>query len=230
MAWHGQQLNVQTDDEIIISLPEDRSTGYRWSIASPDPSSRRAATPPPPPFADDRLPGSAALPLAEPKVTPRRKPPSQAVDRARQPASAEKPEPLSIAGGRAAVVGDVYIADGTPQAMTDAAIRSRRLARLGASEALEAVRHVRDEKIVVGTVGRRVLGIRLTEPGTTQLRLVLRNEYGDTDPVDEYRITAAVEARREAFTIDQISDDDDWTEAALERRRSAAPASADDPR
>ena len=127
MAWHGQQLNVQTDDEIIISLPEDRSTGYRWSIASPDPSPRRAATPPPP-FADDRPPGSAALPLAEPKVSPRRKPPSQAVDRARQPLPTEKPEPLSVAGGRAAVVGDVYIADGTPQAMTDAAIRSRRLA------------------------------------------------------------------------------------------------------
>ena len=230
LAWHGQHLNVRTDDEIIISLPEDRSTGYRWSIASPDPSPRRAAAPPPPLFADDRPLGPAALPLAEPKAAPQRRPPSQAVDRARQPAPADKPEPLVIAGGRATVVGDVYIADGTPQAMTDAAIRSRRLARLGASEALEAVRHVRDEKIVVGTVGRRVLGIRLTEPGTTQLRLVLRNEYGDTDPVDEYRITAAVEARREAFTIDQISDDDDWTEAALERRRSAAPASADDPR
>lgn len=231
LAWHGQQLNVRTDDEIIISLPEDRSTGYRWAIASPDPSPRRAATPPPPPFADSRSAGSAALPPAQRPGTSRRRPPSQAVDRARTPAPAKKPEPLSIAGGRAAVVGDVYIADGTPQAVTDAAIRSRRLARLGASAAREAVQHVRDEKIVAGAVGRRVLGVRLTQSGTTHLRFELRNEYSDDDPVDEYRITATVEARHETFLIDQISDgDDDWAKAVVERRRSAAAASTDDPR
>lgn len=73
--------------------------------------------------------------------------------------------------------------------------QSRRLARLGASESRDAVQHVRNEKIVAGAMGRRVFGIQLREPGKTQLRLVLRNEYGDADPVDEYRITAAVEAR-----------------------------------
>lgn len=230
-AWHGQQLNVRTDDELIISLPEDRSTGYRWSIASTDPSPRRAATAPPPPYADDRPVDSAELQLVEPKTATRPKPPGQAVERARRPASAAKPEPLSIAGGRAAVVGDVYIADGAGQAMADSAIRSRRLARLGASQAREAVQHVGEERIVAGAVGRRVLGVRLTEPGTTQLRLVLRNEYDDADPIDEYRITATVEARREAIPIDQISHgDDNWAEAVLERRRSAVAASADDPR
>ncbi|WP_420438085.1 ImmA/IrrE family metallo-endopeptidase [Candidatus Poriferisodalis sp.] len=230
MAWHGQLLNVRTDDEIIISLPEDRSTGYRWSIASPNASPRRAAAPPPPPFADDGPLEPAALPLAEPKAAPRARPPSQAVDRARQPASPDRPEPLEIAGGRAAVVGDVYIADRFSQAMTDAAIRSRRLARLGASESRKAVQHVREEKIVAGALGRRVLGVRLTEPGTTQLRLVLRNEYGDADPVDEYRITAAVEARREAITIDQISDGTDaWANITREGKRSGVTSSADDP-
>ena len=230
MAWHGQQLNVRTDDEIIISLPEDRSTGYRWSIASPDPSPRRAAAPPPPSFADDRPLGMAALPLAEPRATPRRRPPSQAVDRARQPLSSDRPEPLVIAGGRAAVVGDVYIADSAYREMTDAAVRSRRLARFGASESWEAVQHVRDEKIVAGALGRRVLGVRLTQPGTTQLRLVLRNEYGDADPVDEYRITAAVEARREAIAIDQISDGTDaWADITREGKRSGVTSSAAEP-
>ena len=129
------------------------------------------------------------------------------------------------------MVGDVYIADGTSQVATDGAIRSRRLARLGASEAREAVQHVRNEKIVVGAVGRRVFGIRLEEPGQTELRLVLRNEYGDADPVDEYRITAAVEARREAFTINQISDGtDDWANVERDRRRSTAAAFVDEPR
>lgn len=230
MAWHGQRLNVRTDDEIIISLPEDRSTGYRWSIVSSDPSPRRAAPPPPPPFADDRPLEPAALPLAEPKAPPRARPPSQAVDRARRPSSPEGPEPLVIAGGRAAVVGDVYIADSASQAMTDAAVRSRRLARLGASDAREAVQHVRDEKIFAGALGRRVLGVRLTEPGRTQLRLVLRNEYGDANPIDEYRITAAVEARREAIAIDQISDDTDaWANITREGKRSGVTSPADDP-
>ena len=231
MAWRDQQLSVRADDEIIISLPEDRSTGYRWSIPGTGPSSRRSATHPPPPFADNEFPGWTGLAMAEPEAELLRKPPSQAVDRARQPSPTENPEPLPIAGGRATVVGDIYIADNSPQVMTNAAIRSRRLARLGASEAQEAVQQVRNEKIVVGAVGRRVFGIRLEKPGKTDLRLVLRNEYGDSDPVDEYRITAAVEARREAFTIDQISDGDDaWADAARDRQGSAAAAPVDEHR
>lgn len=231
MAWRDQQLNVRTDDEIIISLPEDRSTGYRWSIPSTDKSPRRSAALPPSPFAEDALSDQAELTMAGPKAELPRKPPSQAVDRARQPAPKEKPEPLPIAGGRATVVGDVYIADGSSQTTTDSAIRSRRLARLGASEAREAVEQVRNEKIVLGVVGRRVFGVRLEEPGKTELRLVLRNEYSDADPIDEYRITAAVEARRETFTIDQISDGgDDWADVARERRRSTAAASIDESR
>ena len=129
--------------------------------------------------------------------------PNNGVGSARQPVQAKKPAPLPIAGGRATLVGDVYIADGTSEAMTNAAIRSRRLVRLGASKSWEAVQQVRSEEIVVGAVGRRVFGVRLEKPGTTELHLVLRNEYSDADPVDEYRITAAVEARRETFTIDQ---------------------------
>ena len=231
LAWRDQQLNVWTDDEIIISLPEDRSTGYRWSIPSTDLSPQRSATQPPPSFADGKFQGWLELAIAEQKAEPRRKPPSQAVDRARKPAPKEKTEPLPIAGGRATVVGDAYIADGSPHVMTDAAIRSRRLARLSASESGDAVQQVRDEKIVVGAVGRRVFGIRLQEPGKTELRLVLRNVYGDSDPVDEYRITAAVEARREAFAIDQISDDDDdWADVARDRRGSTAAASVDEHR
>ncbi len=229
MAWRGQQLNVRTDDEIIISLPEDRSTGYRWSFPSTDARPQRVATVPPPPFADDHPVDSASLSLVAAKAAPPRTPPSQAVKRARRPVPSDDAEPLSIAGGRATVVGDVYIADGAPKALTNAAIRRRRLARLGASEASGALRHVRDEKIVVGIVGRRVFGIRLTEPGTTQIRLVLRNQYGDADPVDEYRITAAVEARRESFTIDQISDGaDDWVNLMRDGRSSDIAASADE--
>ena len=90
MAWRDQQLNVRTDDEIIISLPEDRSTGYRWSILSADSSPRRSATQPPPPFANDNFQGWVELAMTDPKAEPRRKPPSQAVDRARKPAPAEE--------------------------------------------------------------------------------------------------------------------------------------------
>lgn len=230
MAWRNQELSVRTDDEIIISLPEDRSTGYRWSIATTDPVPRRSATLPPPPFADTELPELAELAMAGSETTPRRKPPTQAVDRARQSATTDRPEPLPIAGGRATLVGDAYVADGTSQMMSDSAIRSRRLARLGASEALEAVEHVRGEKFAVGAVGRRVFGIRLEEPGETELRLVLRTEYGEVDSVDEYRITAVVEARRGGFNIDQLSDGDDgWADVAQERRRSTT-ASVDETR
>lgn len=229
MAWRDQQLDVRTDDEIIISLPEDRSTGYRWSIPVTGPSPRRSASQPPPPFAEGEISDQAELEMAKPKAEPRRKPPGQAIDRARQPAPKKKPEPLSIAGGRATVVGDVYIADGSSQAITDSAIRSRRLARLGTSEARETLQQIRNEKIAVGKVGRRVFGIRLEKPGKTELRLVLRNEYSDAEPVDEYRITAAVETPRKTFTIDQISDGgDDWVEITRERQHLTTAASIDE--
>ena len=231
MSWHGHHLNVQTDDEIVVSLPEDRSTGFRWSVGNPDPRPRRSEAPPPPPFADSPLLDSGALSMTVSKAASHRNPAKRAVDRARQPVPKQKPEPLPIVGGRATVVGDVYVADGSAQVPTDAAIRSRRLARLGASESHEAVQHVRNEKIVAGYVGRRVFNIRLSEPGTTQLRFVLRNEFSDSDPVGECRISATVEERRGAFSIDQISDgDDDWADVARERRRSGVVAAADEAR
>lgn len=228
LAWHGQRLNVRTDDEIIISLPENRSTGYRWSIAGTDRSPPRSPTLPPPSFAGSNLRGSAELVAPARQATPRTAPPGQAVQRARQPLPTAQPEPLLIAGGRAAVVGDVYLADDSTQALTNAAIRSRRLARLGASQAQDALEHVRDERIIAGTAGRRVLGIRLNEPGETQLRLELRNEYSDADPLEEYLLTASVEARREPFTIDQLNDSS--AKEGRDRRHSTAAVSTDEPR
>lgn len=228
LAWHGQRLSVRTDDEIIISLPENRSTGYRWSIAGAERYAPRSPAPPPPSFADSSLRSSAELVAAARQAMPRSAPPHQAVRRARQPLPTAQPEPLTIAGGRAVVVGDVYLADDASQALTNAAIRSRRLARLGASQAQDALEHVRNERIIAGTAGRRVLGIRLSEPGETQLRLELRNEYSDADPVEEYLLTATVEARREAFTIDQLSDGS--ASEARDRRRSTAAVPTDEPR
>ena len=69
MAWHNQHLRVRTNDEIVISLPEDRSTGYRWSIASTDQKPPRPATPPPPPFADEHSSSLGNLAVASRRVT-----------------------------------------------------------------------------------------------------------------------------------------------------------------
>ncbi|MXW75455.1 MAG: ImmA/IrrE family metallo-endopeptidase [Acidimicrobiaceae bacterium] len=231
LSWHGHHLNVRADDEIVVSLPEDRSTGFRWSVGSPDPRPRRSAAQPPPPFADSPPLDSGALSMAVSKAMPHRKPAKRAVDRARQPVPKQKPEPLPIVGERATVVGDVYVADGSAQVPTDAAIRRRRLARLGASASHEAVQDVRNENIIAGYVGRRVFSVRLSEPGTTHLRFVLSNEFSDSDLVDEYRITATVEERRGAFSIDQIRrEDDDLADVARERRRSGEVVSADEAR
>lgn len=191
LAWHGQQLNVHTDDEIIISLPEGRSTGYRWSIASTGPN-----------------------------------PPRLAVERERRPAAAAQLELLPVAGGRATVVGDVYLADGAATALPDAAIRNRRAARLGASQPQGAVQHVREERATAGTAGRRVLGIRLREPGVTQFRLELRDELNEAEPADEYRLTVAVEARREGIPIGQLSDGGEGWANAVRGRQCAAAAVA----
>ena len=44
--WHGQLLRVHTDDEVVVSLPENRSTGYRWFFADHEPCRDRTTEPP----------------------------------------------------------------------------------------------------------------------------------------------------------------------------------------
>ena len=55
------------------------------------------------------------------------------------------------------MVGDSYIADQVSRVTNGATIRNRRLARLGASGPDDALRDIRDEKIVVGVPGCRGL-------------------------------------------------------------------------
>ena len=45
--WHGHRLSVRVDDEVVVLLPENRSTGYRWEFVGREVARDRAPEPPP---------------------------------------------------------------------------------------------------------------------------------------------------------------------------------------
>ncbi len=217
-AWDGHQLNVRPNDELVISLPEDRSTGYRWAVlAETDQPPTRPRFPEPPPCAETPpVPRDFANLPSVTKTPPT--PPAAAVDIARSTEPAPPRQREHISGGRAEVVGDIYLPPGAKREPDPSTRRSRRLARLDASTSAAAVDHARSDEIRVGGVGRRVIGIRLHTPGETQVRLILHNAYDDPDPIEEWRLTASVETPRGTFELQQVGRGDDWVPSAQQRR------------
>ena len=225
--WNDEIINIRIEDEAVISLPENRSTGYRWMPAdSAEPVS--APADPPAAFAGpvDTTGLDAAhrdflemVGLTEEGTAPtsvirqlRRRPPADETDR-------ERRAPVQGVD----VVGDDYLT----RRVDSVRPREARRVRL---EVAEAASGQSAGDVVAGSTGRRLLGVRFAVPGLHTVRLVYRSPYTPDPPLDEYSIHAMVETRRTGISVDQLAtddDDDDWVRDVRERQTTATPPALD---
>lgn len=232
--WNDEILKVHIEDEAVISLEENRSTGYRWMLADA-PERPRPPAPSPATFAeplrggdpDPEHPGVAIddfirrAEATEPSPAPaavmqrlRRRTPADDGD-------SESQEPQAGVD----VVGDDYLSSRV------ASVRPRdaRRARLAVAEAT-ALDGEDESGLVAGSSGLRLLGVRFAAPGLHTVRLVYRSPYTPGPDLDTYSIHAMVETRRTGISIDQLAtedDDDDWVQEVRTRQASATPPDLD---
>lgn len=222
-AWDDQVLALRVEDEVVISLPENRSTGYRWML--PD-ERRPVEVSTPPPHMHDRYPATVdqgAIAELRSRFDHRTTPQSEvrapgvALDRLRGVAAASERELPSIGG--ADVVGDEYVPARTAW-LPPREARGQRLARRSSGSAgVSPVPATGDDPIIAGT-GRRVIGVRFLRPGPFTVRLQYASPYNDHEPIERYVLHALVEPRRVGFSVDQLANDADEPWTAQVRQRS----------
>lgn len=251
--WNGQMVSLRADDEVVVSLPENRSTGYRWMFddevveVTPTPEPPPMVEPSPAPLDADAL--SHFLEAA--RTTRRGRAPGAALDRARRlpparpgvSASAER-----ILPGGAAVVGDDYLPGRTPALRPNDARRERLAVAAGETSTAEiSVAETNDiadragtlerpvtdgdDEVRIAATGRRLFGVRFVEPGPKTLRLQHRSPYSSAPPVEEYVLHAIVEPRRQGFSIDQLVGDanESWVGDARDHMAHQPAARIDEP-
>lgn len=212
----GTELHVSVDDELVLALPENRTTGYRWLTASEDVArAARAASPPPPPFAPaPGAPDDGAAPASPAQGAPGERP-AAAVRRSLRllpPATEERPRPRRPDDDSPLpVVRDTYHASWAVLGSRTAATLRRALA--GDQTAVARADMQALQRLVggppIGGTGTRVLSVRAMDEGAHTLRLVLAPPHDPTaEPVIELTITANVEAppvvqhRRRVLDVD----------------------------
>lgn len=229
--WDDQLLALRVEDEVVISLPENRSTGYRWMF--PDEHQPVATTPQPPPLRNPPAPTvdpamasqlRARLAAGSTPTQPARAP-AVVLDRLRG-IIASPPRPLPRVSG-AEVVGDAYLPARSPWLPP----RQARRARLAQHRppAGHDQPHSAGDPVVAGT-GRRLLGVRFARPGPATVRLHYRSPYSNDAPVEEYVLHALVEPRHVGFSVDQLATDDHepWTAQVRQRQLERPPDPLDD--
>lgn len=242
-AWNDQIVSLHADDEIVVSLPENRSSGYWWMFD--DEVTEVVAEPEPPPFGGDRSPVTETQALdrflGSVRTARRGSAPSAAINRLRRRPSDLASGQLrerTLSGG-VAVVGDAYIPgrSGSPQRGRDA--RRARLAvatgepddgRTSSDDRAGAAGSSSPEPRIAAT-GRRLLGVRFVDAGPKTLRLQHCSAYSDAPVVEEYVLHVLVEPHRIGFSIDQLVEDsqESWVGAVRERKLHTPASSIDDP-
>ncbi len=217
--WHGQQLRIHADDEVVISLPENRSTGYRWFFEGHTPP--RQSVPEPPALQPAEPYGQLALvkesdnfvtQVHEMNRETKNPDPTAAVDRALA-ATGVLSAPSKQIHGSVEILRDRYFTARAP-AMSSSDARYARLARIGAdgtdappaSEALNSIP-------AIGGTGQRVFNVRFRQTGINAIRLNLRSAYSDnSEDTDTYALKVVVEPRRHGLSIEQLlaASDPDW--------------------
>ncbi|MEW5992746.1 MAG: ImmA/IrrE family metallo-endopeptidase [Chloroflexota bacterium] len=168
--WNGARLDVTTADEIVIALPENRTTGFRWmtptDLIARD---KRHPQPAPPPFAD----GSPVSDIdARPDQVARDK--VALDDRRRDDEQGEEP-PLQV-------VTDQYVPGGLPRTSRETISHRRALA---SAQVLDrpAPR--------IGATGRRWLSVQARTEGTWRYELAYAPAH---EPLAPAVLTFLVEA------------------------------------
>ena len=221
--WHDQILRVHVDDEVVISLPENRSSGHRWMLA--DDAGATVVRPPPqtPTRAITRTTVQAlidSLEAAQPGA-----PPASVVRRLRSRAAANEPArrpPLGDYDG-IELIDDQYVPYRAPGVTRNQARRARlaALERPGQLERLPTAR--------VGGAGRRLLGVRFGIPGVHSVRLTYRSPFiPQGPPLEHFTVHALVETRRTGISVTQLpADDATWVEQVRTRQALAVPPPLD---
>jgi hypothetical protein len=212
-AWSDQHIALRTGDEVVVSLPENRSTGHRWLF---DEETREiGVTLEPPPLTDSGAElasptDAAAFLRAAHGVGPAR-PPRAALDRARQaPGPASGGVERALADGMM-IVGDDYRPGRAPMLAPQQARRARLAAREpsppGGPRRQDTPAASDATGVIIAATGRRLLGVRFSEPGAKTLRLEHRSPYSPAPAAEEYVLYATVEPSRHGFSIDQLADE-----------------------
>ena len=225
--WDGQRLRVHADDEVVMSLPENRSTGYRWFFKDHEPSKKVSPEPP----VVERVESFDQLGLIDnsgdlierlcTSGTQKRSPvPRAALDLARGTGPFAPTSTVEL-DDSITLVGDRYITTRAP-ASSGRDAQNARLAQLGdtASSTGGPASTMADAPAIGGT-GRRVLSVRLHRPGSAALRLKLLPAFGAEDrEVGGFAIDVDVEPRRRGLSIEQLLtvQDPDWAEPVRERQ------------
>lgn len=246
-AWNDQIVSLRADDEVVVSLPENRSTGHRWMFE--EEVVEVTPMPEPPPLRDrigDAVGSADVTPFLQAARTAKpTRAPGAALDRVRDLASA----PDSIArseralSGGVMVAGDDYLPGRTPMLQP----REARRARLGIARGEHAPPGTQrpvgppttgdrglagpETDVLIASTGRRLLGLRFVEPGPRTLRLQHRSPYGSTPPVEKYVLHVIVEPHRQGLSIYQVIDEpqDAWVNQVGERQLHEPVGVIDDP-
>ncbi|MCA1701875.1 MAG: ImmA/IrrE family metallo-endopeptidase [Actinobacteria bacterium] len=232
--WHDQVLSLRVEDEVVISLPENRTTGYRWMFS--DEHRHVETSPAPQPLTGE--PSAAADPGVVATLRAQFAATSPTGEAARAPGvvlerlrrvTATRSRQLPSAEG-AEVVGDEYVPART-RWLPPRDARNHRLAQHSSSGAGNATPSSSgSDRRVVAATGRRLLGVRFARPGPATVHLHYRSRYNNDDPIEEYVLHALVEPRHIGFSVDQITTDVDepWTAQVRQRRLERPLDSLDD--
>jgi hypothetical protein len=230
-AWDDEILNLRIEDEAVISLPENRTTGYRWMLADA-PESIGTPTQPPAPFADpltidpERVDVARRDLLRSVETAEEAAAPGPVMRRLRRRSSAGEGDRESRSPGAGVdLVGDDYL---TSRIRSVRPGEARRV-RLEVAEG-RAGENGPELGVVAGTTGRRLLGVRFASPGMHTIRLVYRSPYAQGPDLDSYAIHAMVETRRVGISVDQLAtgdEDADWVQGVRERQATAIPPALD---
>lgn len=227
--WDDEILDLHVEDEAVISLPENRSTGYRWMLAD-DPMPTRAPTEPPPPFGEPL--DTSALEEAQAEFF-RQLDASEGRLAAPGPVMRDlRSRPLRVEAESAPtdpkagvdVVGDQYLTSRAPRTSSRQARELRLTLAAGQPDSTDSAR------AVAGTTGRRLLGVRFGSPGAHTIRLVYRTPFSPAPDLDDYSIHAIVETRRMGVSVQQLADADEdevWVQDVHERQAAAPPPALD---
>jgi hypothetical protein len=221
--WNEQLLALRVEDEVIISLPENRSTGYRWMF--PGDRTGVEVSSPPPSLSGHEYPSVSEDAVAELRSQfsgrsaegQSARVPNVVLKRLRDAQGSPALEPRTI--GDADVVGDEYVPARTGW-LSPRQARRQRIAREASPPAGSSLEPLAGgDGPVVGGTGRRVLSVRFARPGPATIRLQYRSPYTDDHPIERYVLHALVEPRRVGFSVDQLANDTDEPWAGPARQR-----------
>jgi len=223
--WDGHRLAVRVDDEVIIALPENRSTGYRWEFEGREVLREESPAPPAPPT--DSPTATSELPAAREALIrsvgagerhPEAPPRWDAAELVRSVQPAPLPPGVEFVKG-VAVVNDTYLSARAPD-LPEKDARGNRRGHIKAASSEQPAELIGPDSPRIGATGRRVLRVRFHEPGSTTLRLNYRSSYNDAGRYERYVLSAEVEPRRREFSVEQLvtAEDEAWANGGRQRQ------------